>query len=185
MALPGPSLASRRPSSEQQPSECQLPRFYFLRGEKKNPSGLPSCSHQPPDPARILAQGGSQPHSTLPNLLGGPGCRQMVGVGWTIKAALLPCQPSTPSLVPVASWVLSGQRATGKLMRAFHGWGWVQQCQEGILSRGLWAALPGGRAGLGLLFPPFVVAAFSSPAAQDEGAQAELAQAPGTLERTI
>ena len=103
--------------------------------ERKKPFGLPSCFHQPQASTVILAQGGRWPHSTLPSLPGGPGCKQMVGVGWMMRPAPPPHPPLTPSLVPEASVVLWGQRATGRRMRAFGKWGGgCDSVYEGILS---------------------------------------------------
>lgn len=75
-----------------------MPTLKFLSLRGKKPFGLPSCFHQPQASTVILAQGGRWPHSTLPSLPAGPGCKQMVGVDRTMRPA-----PHPPSPYPLIS----------------------------------------------------------------------------------
>lgn len=162
-AVPASFLAWRRPGSELQPSECQPPSFYFLKENK--PSGLPRFYQQPenstgdPGPERQLAS--SNPAQPPQGALGSGRCWLWAGRSGQPPH---PRPPQTPSLVPEAPRCWCGQRAKGRLMRAFHKWGVaVTVADEGnFSSMQCWAPSSGDGRGWGFCPPLFCGDSFLS-----------------------
>lgn len=131
MALPGPSLASRRPSSEQQPSECQLPRFYFLRGKKKKPFRASKLLSSAPRPCQDPGPGRKSASFNPAQPPRGPWVQADGGCGLDHKGS----PPPLPALYPVISacGLLGAERPESH-----------REANEGFPWMGVGATVPGG-----------------------------------------